>query len=178
MIRIAFVIALLASLPAAPAGAAALDFGTTPHVGAFGTVSLARASTSASTSVGNWSINDTRLLATGWHVNVGATQFRSSAGDVLPIGSLTYRPPTVTAGSAQLLSLYPVLLVSRATPVAIDLSADGSRTVALVQALPATGGGLWNFTQGPTDLTLTVPATARATTYTSTISFTLSSGIL
>jgi hypothetical protein len=60
--------------------------------------------------------------------------------------------------------------------VAIDLSADGSTSTAVVKALVGTGSGLWNFTQGASDLTLTVPAIATVGTYSSTVTFTLASG--
>jgi hypothetical protein len=50
--------------------------------------------------------------------------------------------------------------------------------VSVANALPSTGTGVWNFTQGAADLVVTVPITAKAATYTSTVTFTVSAGAL
>jgi hypothetical protein len=165
------------ALMAPPALAGTLDWGTAPTVGSFGSVRLDGLTAKTTTaSVGNWSVNDATGLLQGWHVNVAASQLATSGGATLPLRSVNYAGPTMSAGSGQLPALNPVLLTTRATPVPIDLSANGATAVGVVKALAATGSGLWNFTQGASDLTLTVPATATAGTYTSTVTFTLASG--
>lgn len=154
---------------------AALDL-TSPLAGDFAAVEITGIAPVASqASMGAWSVDATGVL-TGWHVTVGATQFRAADGSTLPLRSMTLRGPTVSAGSGQLPATYPVTLVTRSAPVPIDLSADGSGTVGFVNALSGTGSGIWNFGQGSADLEISVPVGAKAGAYTSTITFTLSPG--
>jgi hypothetical protein len=156
-----------------------LDFGTAPSVGNFTAVTLDGSLVkTTNASVSNWSVNDATGSLLGWHVNVAASQFTTGGGtpSTLTTGSMTYAGPNMAAGASQSSLLNPVLLALRATPVPIDLSSDGSTAVPVVKSLAATGQGLWNFTQGASDLTLSVPATTKAGTYTSTVTFTLASG--
>lgn len=169
---------VLVALGCAGAAHAALTIAVAPVVGSFGAVEISGTGPqTVTTSIGNWRVDATATL-TGWHVDVAATQLRTSEGDTLPLQSLRYAAPTVSGASGQLLALYPSILLTRATPAPIDLSANGGTTVAVASAVLNTGGGVWNFTQGSSDLRLTVPVDAKAGTYTSTITFTLSPGPL
>jgi hypothetical protein len=165
---------VLLALPSGTARAA-LDL-TAPDAGTFPATEISGlVPQTIRTSLSGWSVNATGTL-TGWHVDIGASQFQALDGSKLPLQSMTLKGPVVSAGSGQLLSLYPLVLVTRLAPVAIDRSAAGSSSVTFVNALSGTGSGVWNFAQGAQDLELTIPVTAKSGTYSSTITFTLSPG--
>ena len=124
-------------------------------------------------AVNDWAVNDSRGSLLGWNVTAEASQFTDSSGQTpktLPAGSLTLTGPAVSAGAGQSGTLAPVV-----APLTTAL--DGGLPVPVAIAAPLTGQGLWNFDQDTTDLTLVVPPTAEAGTYTSTITTTLSPGI-
>ena len=160
----------------APAPAHAVLSLTAPSLGDFGTVGLNSTPATATTSVGSWSVNATGTI-TGWNVTVGATQFKTADGATLPLRSMTYRGPSVAAATGNL-AVPPLALLGTVTPVAIDRSVNGGSSVSVLNALTATGSGVWNMTQGAADLSLTVPSGIAAGTYTSTVTFTLSAGPL
>ncbi len=183
-------IAALGAVSVAPAQAAtddtqieltagALDFGTTFSAANFPTTQLNGLAQTVSTSVSNWSVNDATGSLLGWNVKISASRFtdnNGTAGDTsddkqLPTSLLTLTAPTVSAGASQADLLKPVV-----QPVTTALDAVAAVPVAI--AAVTTGQGLWNFTQGNSHLTLVVPPTAQAGTYKSTITTTLSSGVL
>jgi hypothetical protein len=49
--------------------------------------------------------------------------------------------------------------------------------VNAANAVTGTGAGVWNFTQGPDHLELTIPADARAGSYVTTITTTLNAAL-
>jgi hypothetical protein len=144
-----------------------LDFGTPFSAGDFPSTQLNGSVQTVTADVGNWSVNDARGSLLGWNVTIAAGQFTSAGADTLPVGSLSLTAPTVSAGSGQAGGLAPI--VQSLTPI------DAGSAVPLVVAAPLTGQGLWNFTQGAGQLSLVVPPTVKAGTYTSTITTTLSS---
>ena len=179
--------AVLAAAPVAQAGtdttqiqltAGTLAFGTEFSAADFPATQLTGSLQTVSTSVGNWSVNDARGSLLGWNVKIGATRFTDTNGTpgdtsddkTLPLSSLSLTGPSVSAGASQSLSLKPIV---QPLTTALD---NGSLDVPLAIAAPLTGQGLWNFTQGATHLSLVIPPTAEAGTYSSTITTTLSSG--
>jgi hypothetical protein len=110
----------------------------------------------------------------GWNVTVSASQFSTGGGSpsTLPTGSMTLATvpvPTTTLGNV---SLPPI-------PVPLTSAIDGGSTQKMATAALAQGLGQWTFTSlnaGGGDLLLTVPPSALAGTYTSTITTTLATG--
>lgn len=158
--------------------AGSLTFPTTLAASNFPATQLNGQVQTLNAAVGDWSVNDATGALLGWTVQVKASQFtdnNGTAGDAtddktLPPGSLTLALPTVGAGASQSSLLAPVTLAI--TPI------DTGVNQILAQAIATEGSGLWNFTQGADDLTLVVPPTVKAGTYTSTITTTLSAGVL
>jgi hypothetical protein len=111
MTRLLLLCTVMLTLPVAEAGAVLTLTG--PAVADFADVQLnGRTPQTSTASVGTWSVNATGHL-TGWHVDVGATRFEAPDGSTLPLGSMTYKGPTVAGASGQLLTQYPLILVSR-----------------------------------------------------------------
>lgn len=187
-------IAALTAASASPAGAqtsatdttsvtltaGSLSFGTGLAAADFPSTSLSGVAQTVTTSVGNWSVDDSRGSLLGWNVKIGATRFTDQNGTpadatddkTLPLASLTLTAPSVSAGGGQAGSLAPVV---QPLTTALD---NGTAAVAAAVAAPATGQGLWNFTQGASHLSLVIPSTVPTGTYSSTITTTLSSGAL
>lgn len=157
-----------------------LDFGTGFAAADFPTTALTGGVQTVSTSVGNWSVNDASGSLLGWNVKIGATRFTDNRGTPsdatddkqLPLSGLTLTAPTASAGASQSALLAPVV---QPLTTALD---NGTVDVPVAVAALSKGQGLWNFSQGASHLTLVVPATAAAGSYTSTITTTLSSGVL
>lgn len=188
------VIAALAAVAASPASAqdsgtdttsvtltaGTLAFGTDFAAANFPTTALTGVAQTITTSVGNWSVDDSRGSLLGWNVKIGATRFTDQNGTAsdatddktLPLSSLTLTAPTASAGGGQDSTLAPVV---QPLTTALD---NGTASVPAAVAALNTGQGLWNFTQGATHLSLVVPSTVAAGTYSSTITTTLSSGAL
>jgi len=160
--------------------AGSLGFGTNFAAANFPNTALSGLAQTVSTSVGTWSVNDARGSLLGWNVKVGATRFTDQNGTpgdttddkTLPLSSLTLTAPTAVAAGGQSSLLAPVV---QPLTTALD---NGTADVSAAVAALSTGQGLWNFTQGASHLSLVLPATASTGTYASTITTTLSSGVL
>jgi hypothetical protein len=160
--------------------AGSLDFGSNFTAANFPNTALTGLAQTVTTSVSNWSVNDATGSLLGWNVKIGATRFtdnNGTAGDTsddktLPLGSLSLTAPTASAGASQSNLLAPVV---QPLTTALD---NGTADVPVAVAALTKGQGLWNFTQGNNHLSLVIPATTEAGTYTSTITTTLSSGVL
>jgi hypothetical protein len=148
----------------------ALDFATPFTAADFPSTQLTGSAQTIKATVNNWSVNDARGSLLGWNVKIQASRFETSDGKQLPAGALSLTAPTVAAGSGQASTLKPV--VQTLTPL------DAGAAVPVAVAALSTGQGLWNFGQGADNLTLVIPPTVEAGTYTSTITTTLSSGVL
>ena len=176
------IVALVALL--APAGAFAaggttsvallggsLSFSTTPSASDFASTTLTGAQQTIHTNFANWGVNDGRGSGAGWHVTFQASQFTGTGPITLPLSSLVLTAPVVTPAALNL-AVPPVLQGSTFT-------LDSGSAVPIVHALTLTGQGGWTMTQGNAaggDLALTIPTTADAGTYTSTLTFTLATG--
>jgi hypothetical protein len=156
-----------------------LDFGTGFSASNFPATSLNGMPQTVTTAVGNWSVNDARGTLLGWNVKVQASQFTDDGGTpadatddkTLPAASLSLTAPTASAGAGQSSLLAPVV-----QPVSLPI--DGGAAVPVAIAALTKGAGLWNFAQGANHLSVVIPPTAQAGTFSSTITTTLSSGIL
>ena len=95
--------------------------------------------------------------------------------------------PLVTAGAAPRTMTGATLTIAAPTPARIDgtnatapavLGGDiRAASIKVADAAPGTGLKAWRLAQGATDLTLGIPADARAGSYTSTITTTFSPGL-
>lgn len=143
----------------------ASDFASTALTGLVKTVT---------TGTGTWAVNDARGSLLGWNVKIRATRFATADATPikLPAGSLTYAgvgASDITAGAGQLSSTAPV-----AVTVAAAIDSDSTTSdQAIANAVLGGGGGQWNFAAKTAGLTLVIPADAKAGTYTSTITTTL-----
>jgi hypothetical protein len=113
----------------------------------------------------------------GWYITVQASRFTSAAGDTFPQGSLLMPPPTVSNCIAK---CGPG---ATANPPAIcitnSVALDTTSPVIVASAAVNTGNGTYRFAPGAIgsgNLQLTVPAYAYATTYTSTLTFSIIQG--
>ncbi len=142
---------------------------TAPAYSDFPGVTLNGAAQSAGTAVSDWSVNDARGTGAGWEVTVAASAL--TTGGVTPVtmtgATLTLAPSTASPTDVSNASTAPVVAGG-------DVLAG---TVKVADADAGTGLGDWALAQGADDLSLGVPANARAGSYTSTITTTLTPGV-
>lgn len=142
---------------------------TAPTFSDFTNTVLNGSSQSKTTAVTNWSVNDARGNGLGWEVTMAASEL--STGGVAPVvmtgATLNLTAPTVAPTDATNTSTKPAVLGG-------DLRAG---TVKVADANANEGLGEFTFTQAATDLTLGIPANARAGIYTSTITTTFTPGV-
>jgi WxL domain surface cell wall-binding len=149
----------------------ALSFSTTPSASDFPSTQLTGAQQTIHTNFANWGVKDATGSGAGWHVTFQASQFSGSGPITLPTGSLVLTTPVITPSGINL-AVPPI-------SEGATFTLDGGSAVGVVDALAGTGQGSWTMTQANLaggDLALTVPANAAAGTYTSNLTFTLSSG--
>lgn len=137
------------------------------------------------TTLSTYTAADTAGKGTGWHLTFQATQFACtvsdagcpSAGDSLPVSSLLMPPPTVACASGTSCN-------GKAGPPTISITTnsplDSGSAVSVSSAAVNKGMGTYNFTPGVIgtagNLQLTVPSSAYATTYHSTLTVSIVSG--
>lgn len=136
------------------------------------------------TTLSTYTAADTTGKGTGWHLTFQATQFACtvsdagcpSAGDSLPVSSLLMPPPTVACASGTSCN-------GKAGPPTISITTnspfDSGSAVSVSSAAVNKGMGTYNFTPGAIgtgNLQLTVPSSAYATTYHSTLTVSIVSG--
>lgn len=139
------------------------------------------------TTLGTFTSADLTGTGTGWNLTFQATKFACTNGtdtgcpagnDTLPASSLLVAPPTVAchAGTS---------CAGRAAVPTVSIVAntalDGGAAVKLASAAANKGMGTYDFTPGNTsgantNLQLTVPSYAYATTYHSTLTVSIVSG--
>ena len=140
-----------------------------PAFGDFPGVTLNGSAQTRTASVGSWSVNDASGTGDGWEVSVSASALETSGGTPVTMSgaTLTLTAPTVAATD------------SSNTATAPDVAGGDilAGTVKVADADAGEGLGAWSFAQGASHLSLGVPADARAGTYTSTITTTLSTGV-
>lgn len=142
---------------------------TAPTFGDFGTITLDGTRRSVNASVSTWSVND-RGAANGWDVHVSATVPSTGGGTPVTLATAAMNLTAPTAAPADGLN------ASTAPTVAGGNIVGSGVTVA--DAADGQGLGIWNLTQGASDLLLQIPSDAAAGTYTSTITTTLTPGVI
>lgn len=158
---------ILLALAARPAGA---QLTITPvTVGDLGVTTLDGSSKTLTAPIDDFTVTDSRLIASGWNVSVSATVFQQydpllgyvPGGPTLPAGSLRMEQPSVERSDPPTITPGPYLI-------------DGA-TIKIASASLLTPEGSYVFTQGG-PLQLTVPASAYATTFRSTVSVSVATG--
>lgn len=156
-----------------PASALAQSLSITAvTVSDFSSVTLSGSVASATATMSDFSVTDTRGTGEGWNVVVQGTVFAEwdgagyvAGGKTLPVGSLSMPAPSVSSSEAT-----PSPPTMTAGPYAID-----GYAVKIASAAAGAGEGTYTFTQtGP--LTLTVVAAAYARTYRGEITVSVASG--
>jgi len=184
LIAVLATVALLTLTPAAQAAlddtsisllAGTLDYTTPFTADNFPATSLTGLPQAVHATVNPWVVTDSRgSLIAGWNMTISATQFTTGGGspNTLPAGSMTMATTPVPSTTFGNISLPP-------TPVAAAAALDGGAAQKIATSAIAQGLGRWTFTPVNLlggDLTLNVPASAAAGTYTSTITTTLATG--
>lgn len=148
---------------------------TNPTVADFSGVTLDGQAQSATATMDGFSATDARATGAGWNVTVGASQFAEwdgtqyvASGHTLPASSLSMPQVSVAKGSGTSSAL-PSITTG---PYTID---SGSSVEIASAAADGSGMGDYDFTQGGS-LTLSVPASAYATTYRSTVTVSVATG--
>jgi putative surface cell wall-binding protein len=157
--------------------------------GVLGGVTLNGHTQNAYATLGTYQASDTTLTGAGWNITFQASQFSCAAGTgscpatsaQLPLSSLVMAPPTVACASGtSCTSTQAPPTISIQANTAIDTA--GSAGVKVASAAANTGEGTYDFTPALVDgtsghnLRLTVPSSAYATTYTSTLTISIVSG--
>jgi hypothetical protein len=152
-----------------------LSFTAAPLADDFAGVTLDGTTKTLKTRLNDWKVSDATGTGNGWNVTFGATQFSTGGATpkTLPAGSLKLKEPVVS--KTDLLNTATAPVRAGTPPWVLD---NGS--VKLYSAASGTGQGEFLFDHvnlaTDEDLVLTVPPTAAAGTYSSTITFTLATG--
>ena len=139
------------------------------------------------TTLEPFTVTDSTASGEGWHVTIQAAPLRCvpgvdacpAGGDTLATGLLAIGPPTVACAQG-------TSCVSRSAPPAIALNSltpiDVPTAVRMASAAANTGAGTYVFTPGEIGgvsghhLQLTLPASAYAASYSSTLTLTVAAG--
>jgi hypothetical protein len=139
-----------------------------PTFGDFPGAILDGSADSQSASVSGWGVNDPRGTRLGWQVSMAASPLSTGGGTpIIMTGAV------VTVAEPVATPVDPTNESTAPTTLGGDISAGVNVATAAVDA----GLGDWALAQGATDLSLATPANARAGTYTSTITTTLTPGV-
>lgn len=139
-----------------------------PTVTDFGAVTLDGSAKTTTATFDGFEVNDARGSGAGWNVTVQATQFAEydtgtstfvASGKTLALNSLSMAAPTVAADGTT--SAAPSITAG-------PYNIDAASAVKIASAATNAGMGKYDFTQaGP--VTLSIPTTAYAKTYRSTV---------
>ncbi len=155
-----------------------LGITTAPLAADFTSVTLDGTAKTTTAAMDAFEVNDARGTGAGWKVTVGGTQFCEwdatlgacvVGGKTLGLNSLKLSQPTVAQDGTT--STSPTITTG---PYTIDSVADGTGTVKVASAAADTGMGKYDFSA--TTLTVSIPASAYAKTYRSTVTVTVASG--
>lgn len=147
-------------------------------VGNFSNVTLDGTAKTTSATASGFSVTDARGSGAGWNVTVSGTQFCKL--DALQVGCDVVTPRTLPASSLSV----PALTVGKADPTSSAVPGvtagpytviDGGSIKVASAAANGSGMGSYNFSQGG-NWNLTVPASAYAGTYRSTVTVSVASG--
>jgi hypothetical protein len=137
---------------------------TEPVFGDF-SATLDGSAQSTHTTISDWNVSDPSDGARGWEVTMSASPLVTAgpAPVTMTGATLTIAAPAATPVEATNPSTAPAVLGG-------DIRAG---SVKVADAAPGAGLRAWQLAQGATDLALGIPADARAGSYTSTITTTL-----
>ncbi len=181
--RVAAGLAVLSALAVAPAaahaaaddasvvvtGAGAVALTTAPAFGDFPGATLTGANQVVATSASNWKVTDATGAAPGWSVNVSADVPHNGGSTIVMTGAaLELTAPTAATEGTN---------ASTAPVVAGKANIIGGGGVNAANAAVGTGAGIWTLAQGADHLKLTIPADAKAASYTTTITTTLNAAV-
>jgi hypothetical protein len=150
-------------------GAGAVQLTTPPTFGNFPGATLTGVNQDVTTAVTDWVVTDATGAAPGWSVNTVADVPHNGGSTVVMTGAaLALTAPTAgTTGTN----------ASTAPAVAAKANIIGGGGYNAANAIAGTGAGVWNLAQGAGQLTLTIPADAKAASYTTTITTTLNAAV-
>lgn len=139
-----------------------------PTAGDFTAVTLDGTAKTTTATFAGFEVNDPRGTGAGWNVTVQATQFKEwdgaayvATGKTLALNSLSLAAPTVAADGTT--SAAPSITAG-------PYSVDAASAVKIASAATNTGMGKYDFTQATASpLTLSIPTTAYAKSYRSTL---------
>lgn len=150
-------------------GTAGVALTTSPLFGDFPGITLTGDNQTVTTSVTNWMVTDATGTAPGWSANIIADLPHNAASTTVMTGAaLELTVPTATTAGTNA-STAPVLAGKA------NIIAGGGINAA--NAAAGTGAGEWTLTQGAAHLGLTIPADAKAESYTMTITTTLNAAV-
>lgn len=144
-----------------------------PTAGDFTAVTLDGTAKTSTASLDGFEVNDARGSGAGWNVTVQATQFAEwdstlntgaggyvTGGKTLALNSLSLKAPTVAADGTT--SAAPSITAG-------PYNIDAGTAVKISSAAANAGMGKYDFTQASSPLTLSIPTSAYAKTYRSTV---------
>ncbi|MCW3003255.1 MAG: hypothetical protein JWQ20_2553 [Conexibacter sp.] len=160
--------AATAPVTVAVTGAPAVTL-SSPSFGNFDAVVLDGSAQNTTSTVGNWSVNDATGTDAGWSINVAADTPHNADSTVTMAGAaMVLTVPTVAATDVSNTATAPAVAGG-------DILGAGGVNAA--NAIAGRGQGEWSLTQPADSLTLTVPANARADSYTSTLTTTVNPAV-
>jgi hypothetical protein len=139
-----------------------------PIFGDFPATTLDGSARAIHAAVSDWTVNDPRSSALGWEVTMSAS----------PLVTAEATPRTLTGATLTIAAPTPARIdgTNATAPAVLGGNIRGG-SVKIADAAPSTGLQAWRLAQGADDLELGIPADARAGSYTSTITTTLSPGL-
>jgi hypothetical protein len=150
-------------------GAGAVALSTAPTFGDFPGATLTGADQDVLASVSGWQVTDATGAAPGWSVNVMADVPHNGGSTIVMTGAALALTAPVAATAGTNASTAPV--------VAGKTNIIGGGGINAADAVAGTGAGVWNLAQGAGQLKLTIPADAKAASYTTTITTTLNAAV-
>lgn len=144
-----------------------------PTVGNFTAVTLDGTAKTTTASFDGFEVNDARGTGAGWNVTVQATQF-AEWDSALNAGAGGYVTGGKTLAQNSLSLAAPTVAADGTTSAAPSITAgphnvDAASAVKIASAATNAGMGKYDFTQATTPLTLSIPTSAYAKTYRSTL---------
>jgi hypothetical protein len=150
-------------------GAGAVALSAAPAFGDFPGATLTGSNQDVSASVSGWQVTDATGAAPGWSVNVSADVPHNGGSTIVMTGAaLALTAPAASTSGTN---------ASTAPTVAGKANIIGGGGVNAANAAAGTGAGTWNLAQGADQLKLTIPADAKAASYTTTITTTLNAAV-
>ena len=150
-------------------GAGAVELSTAPLFGNFPGATLTGSNQDVLTSVSGWQVTDATGAAPGWSVNIMADVPHNGGSTVVMTGAALALTAPVASTAGTTASTAPV--------VAGKANIIGGGGINAANAAAGTGAGVWNLAQGADQLKLTIPADAKAASYTTTITTTLNAAV-